>query len=72
VHIVKAEDAQRNVGILGERLVRETTARRDLTALLISVADLTDWNVASDLAGLLGLDGDQQEAIHKSWTKDKE
>lgn len=65
------EDAQRIVGILGERIVREPTARRDATALIVTVAYLTDWDTAADFAGLLGFEGDQQEDIYRSWKKDK-
>jgi hypothetical protein len=68
---MKGDDALRILGIFGDRLVKEPTARRDITALLVVVADLAGWSVASDLGGAMGLEGDQQEAVHASWLKGK-
>jgi hypothetical protein len=67
---MKVEDAERIVGMLGERLVREKDAKKNLTALCVVIADLHGWAAASDFAGLLGLEGDQQEHIYRSWKKD--
>lgn len=67
---MKSIQALEIVGMLGGRLEREKTGRRDLSALVTVIADLTDWDTASDFAGALGLDGDQQEDIYVSWTRD--
>jgi hypothetical protein len=69
---VKGTNAVDIVGMLGARLEREKTGRRDLSALVTLVADLTDWDAAQDFAGALGLEGDQLEDIYTSWTRDKE
>jgi hypothetical protein len=69
---VKGAAALEVVGMLGGRLEREKTGRRDLSALVTVVADLTDWDTAQDFAGALGLEGDQLEDIWTSWTRDKE
>ena len=66
---MKQVDAIRILGMFGDRLIKEPSARRDVTAMCVVIADLADWDVAADFAGALGLEGDQCEAIHQSWTK---
>jgi hypothetical protein len=47
--------------MLGDRLSRERTGKRDVKGLVMLVAEAGDWNGASCLADALGVPPDVQE-----------